>query len=127
MLGATPSTPSKALYEWLLSGRIYGDLDRRAVIRHTARGDRARRRARRRYLRARLFPPRRELSVTYPVLRRAPVLLPFVWCHRWLSLLFSGRLRLTLRRARAAANADPAATRAAADLLAALDLTLPDA
>ena len=125
MLGATLSTPSKALCEWLLSGRIYGDLDRRAVIRHTARGDRARRRARRRYLRTRLFPPRRELSVTYPVLRRAPVLLPFVWCHRWLSLLFSGRLRLTLRRARAAARTTDEGVATAAELLIALELTPP--
>lgn len=125
--GAPLAEVPAALCDWLLAGGIYGNADRRAALRKSGSGGRPARRARRRYVIGRLFPSRSALSVSYPVLRRAPVLLPFVWCHRWLSLLFGGRLRVTARRLRAAANADPAATRAAADLLAALDLTLPDA
>ena len=125
--GNAPTSTAAALMEWLLAGGIYGDPDRRAAIRRTAKGGRARRRARRRYLRSRLFPSRRALSVAYPVLRRAPVLLPFVWCHRLLRILFGGRLRVTLRRLRAAKATEAPTVAAAADLLRALNLTPPSA
>ena len=123
--GSTPAPTAEMLRDWLLSGGIYGDVDRRAAIRRTAKSAPARRRARRRYVISRLFPPCRTLAVSYPVLRRAPVLLPFVWCHRLLRLLFGGRLRVTLRRLRAdrAAKAPTVATAAA--LMQALKLTPP--
>ena len=36
-----------------------------------------------------MFLPYKLLRLQYPVLRRAPVLLPFFWVVRWFRLLFS--------------------------------------
>ena len=44
-----------------------------------------------------VFPPRRALWVKYPVLRRWPVLLPFVWVVRWGDTLLFHRKRIAQR------------------------------
>ena len=92
----------------LLGGQLYADAARRAaLLRGREKTPEARRRARaarRAYVRERLFLSREQLCALYPVLRRHAWLTPLCQVRRWLRLLFGGRLRLTLHRARAASR-----------------------
>ena len=91
-----------ALAEWLISGGMYGEMHRRAVVGRAKGSDRAARRTLRRYVLVRLFPKRRELSLTYPALARHPWLYPVCIVRRLFHLVFGGRLVFALRRRRAA-------------------------
>ncbi len=122
----TPTPETDLLAERLLRGCLYGDTDRRAAVERaksaTPASRREARRARRAYIRARLFPPRTQLLVLYPVLARRGWLLPLCYLHRWGRLLFGGRLRLALKRRRAAARVTDGAVAAEAELLSMLGL-----
>ena len=122
----TPTAETDLLGERLLRGCLYGDTDRRAAVeRAKATAPAARRearRARRAYLRARLFPAREQLLVLYPRLARHGWLLPLCTLHRWGRLLLGGRLRLTLKRRRAAARVTDEAAARERELLSVLGL-----
>ncbi|MBO7293676.1 MAG: nucleotidyltransferase family protein [Clostridia bacterium] len=117
---------SEALGRALAEGALYADLARRAANERAKTPTRpARRQARqqhRAYVRERLFLPRCELMALYPVLLRHAWLLPFCQVHRWCRLLLGGRLRFTLRRARAAARVTQEEADAARRLLSDLGL-----
>lgn len=72
---------------FLLSGGAYGTKQQAASMDAAKAGKT--RGARFRYLWQRVFLPYKLLRLQYPVLRRAPVLLPFFWVVRWFRLLFS--------------------------------------
>ena len=114
-----PDALTEALGTALAEGALYGDLARRAA---NARAKKQTRRERRTYIRERLFLPRGEISVLYPVLLRHRWLTPFCQVHRWWRLLLGGRLRLSLRRARAAARVTSEETDTARRLLSDLGL-----
>lgn len=124
--GAEPDRLTAALGAALAEGALYTDLSRRAANERAEETSRpARREARRRrraYIRSRLFLSRQELSALYPVLRRHAWLLPFCQVRRWCRLLFGGRLRFTLRRARAKGQLTSAEVDASYALLTALGL-----
>ena len=46
------------------------------------------------YLIKRLFLPYRYMNVAYPILKKAPYLLPFYWIFRWIKALFGGKSKL---------------------------------
>ena len=121
-----PSPLAEALGRALAEGALYSDLVRRAANERAEGLSRpARREARRRrraYIRSRLFLSRQELSALYPVLLRHPLLTPFCQVRRWCRLLLGGRLRLTLRRARAAGRVTPEQAEASRKLLSELGL-----
>lgn len=121
-----PDALAEALGRALAEGSLYTDLVRRAANERAEGLSRpARREARRRrraYIRSRLFLSRQELSALYPVLLRHPLLTPFCQVRRWCRLLLGGRLRFTLRRARAKGQLTSAEVDASYALLTALGL-----
>ena len=122
----TPTAETDLLGERLLRGCLYGDIDRRAAVERaremTPVSRREARRARRAYIRSRLFPARAQLTVLYPRLARHGWLLPLCYLHRWGRLLLGGRLSLTARRRRAAARVTDEATARERELLTVLGL-----
>ncbi len=77
---------SEAMESYLLSAGTYGTL-RNFVAKESAPA-----KSSFRYLLSRIFMPYRELLVTYPVLRRAKILYPFLSVVRWVRIVFSGRI-----------------------------------
>lgn len=92
---------SASLAEWLILGEMYGEIHRRAVVKHAKGKNRSSRRVRRRYVLSRLLPKRRELALSYPALARHAWLYPVCILLRLLRLIFGGRLAVALRRRRA--------------------------
>lgn len=114
---------SAALADWLIGGGIYGEMHRRALVKRAKGCDGAARRNRRRYVFARLFPKRRELALTYPVLARHPWLYPVCIVRRLFYLVFGGRLAFALRRRRAERQVRDVPIHTAEQLFEALGLT----
>ena len=89
---------SAALAEWLISGEMYGEIHRRALVKRAKGQSRSSRRVRRRYVLSRLFPRRRELGISYPALQKHAWLYPFGILAWHFHLIFGGRLLVALRR-----------------------------
>ena len=87
VFGEKPSKLSKKQMEPILGGGVYGTHGRRVVTGVAKRGKVG-------YFIFRAFPPVREISYSYPVLKKAPVLLPVCWIHRWASALLYKRSRI---------------------------------
>ena len=47
-----------------------------------------------RFLITKVFPPLQNMSMDFPVLKKLPVLLPFIWPIRWMDLMFFRRQRM---------------------------------
>ncbi len=75
---------------YLLDGGVYGSLANAVAVSTAETGSSFR------YFLRRLFLPYREMVVGYPVLRRAPVLLPFFWVVRIFKTIFGGKTRRVL-------------------------------
>lgn len=71
------------LHEYLLTGGLYGERERRLAAQEEKRG------GRRAYFLARLFPPKKSLEARYPNLLGRPYLYPYYACRRLLSYLSS--------------------------------------
>lgn len=54
-------------------------------------GEDDRKSAKRRYLMARIFPPRYRMEYSFPILKKAPILLPFCWIIRLVGAVFVKR------------------------------------
>ena len=94
MRGEAHTPRSAALSSFVLTGGVYGAVENRvAVSRGKGKGRLA-------YLLSRLLPSYRFMIFRYPILRRLPILLPFLYVVRILSPLWSGRRRQILREAR---------------------------
>lgn len=72
---------------FLFSGGAYGSKGQGALMEAVKSGKT--RRTGLRYLWKRTFLPYTQMRLQYPVLNKAPVLLPFCWVVRWCRLLFS--------------------------------------
>lgn len=79
------------LLAYIISGGSYGTVQNKIAVRKSQSGGTAG------YVVRRLFPPLPTMKQIYPVLDRAPVLLPFCWVARWFSKLFAGRGRKAIR------------------------------
>lgn len=78
-----PHTPlTRGMEAYILHGGVYGTLDSSVAIKKMRRGGRLR------YLFYRIFPPRRSLKITYPILEKHPALTPLMWGRRWFRFLF---------------------------------------
>ncbi len=85
--GAPEDAYSKPLLDYILVGGSYGTAQGKIAIKKTEKGGTVG------YVFRRLFLPYKTMKRVYPVLERAPVLLPFCWIHRWFLKLFTGRGR----------------------------------
>lgn len=83
--------------KYLLSGSTYGanfGLEQNAVARYM-RGGKSLRTAKIRAVIRMVFPTRGDMLPMYPVLKKAPILLPICWVSRWLRVLWSKPKRVT--------------------------------
>lgn len=76
------------LADYILSSGVFGSEAHRATDRFLANGQG------RKYFLHRLFPPYRTMSGYFPVLKKAPILLPFLWIWRILRALLFRRSKL---------------------------------
>ncbi|MBR3289665.1 MAG: nucleotidyltransferase family protein [Clostridia bacterium] len=78
---AEPDTDVSELETYILHGGLYGSIAHNVV---TRKGDQTNRFA---YYLGRIFLPYRKMKLTYPILKKRPVLLPVYWVVRWFRLL----------------------------------------
>ena len=76
---------SEKIFGYICGGGVYGNSENLIAI--NRRGNKSKLA----YLWMRLFPSFRTMSITYPVLKKAPILLPFCWIARWIRALFKGK------------------------------------
>lgn len=81
--GAPFDESGEELHEYLLTGGLYGERERRLASAEEKKG------GRRAYFLARVFPPKKTLEKRYPTLEKRPYLYPFYACRRLLSYLSS--------------------------------------
>ena len=87
--GAQSSPPAEQLGDYILSGKLFGtDRQRTENRMMKASGSRVT------YWLRRIFPPYRVMTEYFPLLKKAPILLPFFWIVRFFRGLFFGRDRL---------------------------------
>ncbi len=80
----------ECLGAYILQGGTYGTKSHKAHMDYVEGQDgKALKRAKRKYLWNRLFPTYKEMSWNFPVLKKCPILLPFIWMYRLLGVLFS--------------------------------------
>jgi hypothetical protein len=79
---------SEKILEYIYRGGAYGSLENKVAV--ATDGDKV---GPVRYALGRLFPPRSMMVVSYPVLKKAPYLLPFCWIARCIKAIFNGKSR----------------------------------
>ena len=68
---------------YIFSGGIYGSTENHAAV------DKTKNKSSAVYFLKRMFLPLKTMSVRYPILKKAPILLPFCWGARWISAIFN--------------------------------------
>ena len=82
--GNRPATDTITLLEeYILKGGVYGILSSHVAVK-IASG-----RKKGRYVFSRLFLPLKVMTIQFPALKKAPILLPVFWIVRWFVLLFT--------------------------------------
>ena len=76
---------TELLSDFLLSGGVYGSQENAAFIEEGTKGGKGR------YRLHQVFLPYRELKERYPVLKKHPILFPFVSIYRWFRALLPGQ------------------------------------
>ncbi len=76
---------SDAVLQYIFQGGVYGSAENSSTVKKTETQSAAA------YLVKRLFMPYESMTIAYPVLKRAPYLLPFCWMARWGTALFGGK------------------------------------
>lgn len=98
--GGTPTPLAERMERYLLSGGTYGSQEQRIAVRQQRQGGRLG------YLLGRVFMPYRELKIRYRVLEKHPILFPVIQVYRWIELLFSGRLKRSVKEAKITMQTD---------------------
>lgn len=76
-----------SVLEYIFKGGIYGSMQNKVTVQKEATGSTLS------YALKRIFLPYKTMVSVYPVLKKAPYLLPFCHVARWLRILFGGRAR----------------------------------
>ena len=76
---------SERIFGYICNGGVYGNSENQIAV--NRRGNKGRLA----YLWMRLFPSFRTMAITYPVLKKLPILLPIFWVVRWVRALFKGK------------------------------------
>ncbi len=77
---------SDTVLDYILSGGVYGSTKNHIAVKKVQAKNTFG------YMLGRLFLPLDGMKSIYPVLKKAPVLLPFCWIGRWFDMLFGGKL-----------------------------------
>ena len=89
---------SDMVLEYIYRGGVYGSLENSIAV------QREKQNSPWSYFLGRLFPPRRTMTHAYPVLKKAPLLLPVFWVVRWIQALFAGKSKRFAREMSCAGN-----------------------
>ena len=73
------------LLSYIWRGGVYGSTENRVSV------QKQQSRSRVSYLLGRLFLPYKYMVILYPILKKAPILLPLCWGRRWIRAIFGGR------------------------------------
>ncbi len=95
--GTAPSDAAANMKKYLLSGSTYGanfGMEQNYVARYMRRGKGVRSARLRAALRM-IFPTKGDMTLLYPVLKKAPILLPACWVARWFRILWSKPKRIS--------------------------------
>lgn len=76
---------SDTVLKYIFSGGVYGSSENHIAV------NKSKKKSSFRYLIERLFLPYNSMTVLYPILKKAPYLLPFCWVARWIKTLFGGK------------------------------------
>ncbi len=76
---------SDSVLKYLFQGGIYGSRENQITVDRAKTGNSVL------YVLKRLFLPYRSMAIAYPVLKKAPYLLPIFWGVRWIRAVFGGR------------------------------------
>ncbi len=76
---------SSIVLKYIFNGGVYGSHENMAAIQKDKIGSPAE------YMLRRLFMPYKDMVISYPVLKKIPLLLPLCWIHRWVKALFGGK------------------------------------
>lgn len=102
--GAEPNELIDFITHRVLTSGSYGTLERHQVSEavRTSTIEQSISKAKRKELWKLIFMPLSEMRIKYPVLRRAPVLLPVMWVVRWVTAVFCkrGNIRIEQERLR---------------------------
>ena len=86
------------MQDFILRGGIYGTRENRV---NAGAGQK---KGRLRYALSRIFLPMRYLSLSYPILKKYPILMPFYQVRRWLRVLFGSKRQGALAELAATAS-----------------------
>ena len=84
---------TELLSEYIFQSGTYGT-EVNTAIRRGLQNNRSAKKAKRAYIITTIFPPYSLMKILYPVLEKAPILLPFAWVYKWFAVLFKRRKRL---------------------------------
>lgn len=76
---------SDNVLNYICSGGVYGSKENHIAV------EKSRNNSVFAYAWKRLFLPYSSMMIIYPVLKKAPYLLPFCWCARWIKAIFGGK------------------------------------
>ena len=82
---------TKQMEGYVLHGGVYGTIDNRIAV------DQAKKKSRFHYWLSRIFLPRRQLKLMYPVLEKHKYLTPVFWIVRLVQKLFGGGVKKSIR------------------------------
>ncbi len=88
--GAEPTDEVLTAAYYISTGGTYGSMENRISYGIESKG-------RGRYILSRVFPPYAQMKLRYPVLKKLPVLLPFMYIVRFITSIFNGRNGKELR------------------------------
>ena len=91
---------SRSILSYIYSGGVYGNTENKiASFKSKNKGTLA-------YLVKRLFPRYKVMAISYPVLKKAPILLPFCWVLRRIRAVFGGKSKKFANQIAVATNLD---------------------
>ena len=92
------SDGDRAVIGYIFAGGVYGSTENNvAVGKIKAKSSAA-------YFLKRLFLPYKTMTMIYPVLKKAPILLPFCWVARWINAIFNRKTGAFLKEMKMANN-----------------------
>ena len=76
---------SNLILEYIYNGGVYGTMENSIAVEKSKKNSSVA------YALKRIFLPYKSMTVSYPVLKKAPYLLPFCWVARWIKALSDGK------------------------------------
>lgn len=86
----TATEETDILCDYVVGARVYGTENRGVIMRNISKSGSASA-TKRAFIFRRIFPPFKEMSERYKVLKKCVILLPFMWIIRWFEAIFFRR------------------------------------